>query len=337
MKINDILVEDNDYAKTSTMTPVSSSDYEKLKSFVKHNQVPGVPQDQQIALALFKEIQKQREQNKQLGAELDAAEKRIDTATQSGDLAKQELSKHRDELGRERRDIDAQKAGMSKLDQEHQERAQASQLQIADLADRLEAIKGQPGVGKEAAEELAQQIKALEKKGIGADKVQELEQSIAAITNAQQVDDQQVRDLAKQVQDAHNTAKELAQTKQSLGKDLEATVASLRRQLANLADSYQETDATVYDLENEVHGLQTAFNARKAIPAGAAAQMQSQQPAPQPAPAPAPANQSKYTPQQLAIAKKLGLSGDLEQETPSFAVAEAAFNRSIAWATGKTK
>ena len=94
MKITDILSED--------VAAAGSNDYQKMQDFVKANQTQGVPPDQQIALALFKELQKQKAQNTQLSAELDAADERIDLATQSNTLQNKELGMHRGELERER-------------------------------------------------------------------------------------------------------------------------------------------------------------------------------------------------------------------------------------------
>jgi hypothetical protein len=84
MKINDILTEAGD----------DSSDYQQMQAFVRANRVGGVPADQQVALALFKELKKQRAQNAELGRELSAAEQRIDQAMSSGELSKKELGMH---------------------------------------------------------------------------------------------------------------------------------------------------------------------------------------------------------------------------------------------------
>ena len=91
MKINDILCEAGD----------DSGDYQQMLAFTRANRVGGVPDEQQIPLALFKELKKQQQQNQTLGAELDAAEQRIDQATASGELSRQELGMHRTELDRE--------------------------------------------------------------------------------------------------------------------------------------------------------------------------------------------------------------------------------------------
>ena len=46
-----------------------SSDYQQMLNFVNNNKTPGVPPDQQVALAMFRELNKQQAQNKQLDAE----------------------------------------------------------------------------------------------------------------------------------------------------------------------------------------------------------------------------------------------------------------------------
>ena len=83
----------------SEAVPVSAPsnvgrDYINMLNFVKSSGLEGVPADQQVAVALFKELQKQQQKNTQLGRELSAAEQRIDQATQSGELYGQELAMH---------------------------------------------------------------------------------------------------------------------------------------------------------------------------------------------------------------------------------------------------
>jgi len=344
MKLKEVIVED-----AGNVT--GSNDYEQMQAFVRANRVQGIPPEQQVALALFKELKKQKQQNAALSAELSDAEQRIDQAAQSSKLQGQELGMHRSELDREREAGKKQQAAVGQLGQQYAEREKASTEQIQGLASQLEAVKNMPGVNKDVADKLEKQIQDLGKNSISAEKVQELESSIAMIRNAETADDAAIKDLVSQVKAAQETATDLRNTKTSLTKDLESqlanlknvekTVSGLRRELNNLETGYEETDATVFDLENEVHRLKTQLAAKNAV-ANAGQMVSSNKPstAPAPAPKPAPAaptaaNQSKYTPAQLATARKLGLSGDLTQEKPSFAVAEAAFKRSIAWATGK--
>ena len=140
--------------------PSATNDYQQMMAFVNANRAPGVPPDQQIALAMYKELQKQQALSKNLSAELQAAEKRIDQATQSGELAGQELGKHQAELERERDRGDKQKDAVSKIDQEHSAREKASAEQMQQLTSQLETIKSKPGVSAEAGQELEKQIEA---------------------------------------------------------------------------------------------------------------------------------------------------------------------------------
>jgi chromosome segregation ATPase len=213
MKINDILNEAGD----------DSGDYQQMLAFTRANRVGGVPDDQQIPLALFKELKKQQQQNQALGAELDAAEQRIDQATQSGELSKKELGMHRGELDRERAAGVQQKAAIGQLGQQYAEREKASTEQVQDLAQRLEAVKNMPGVNKDSVDRLEKQIQELGKTGIGAEKVEELERSIAAIQSAESTDDAAIKDLIQQVKAAQAATAELSKTKQTVSKDAEET------------------------------------------------------------------------------------------------------------------
>jgi chromosome segregation ATPase len=323
MRVNDIITEAD-----------NSSDYQQMQQFIKANHIPGIPRDQQIPLALFKELQKQKDQNQQLGAELDAAEQRIDQATQSGKLQGQELGMHRTELDRERKAGDQQRAAVDQLGQQYTERSKASAEQIADLSQQLEDVKTMPGVSQEAAKKLETQIKQLSATGLSAEKVKELESSIAAIQSAEATDDAAIQDLVKKINDA--------QAARATGSnDLEAQLDNLRRELDKLNTDYYETDATVLDLENEVATLKTerdtALAAKKEMTrlakekAAADAAKAAATPAPV-ASAPAP-TQPQWSPAARATAQKLIAKGVLQPEP----VAESAFKRSIAWATGKTK
>jgi len=338
MKINDILNEASD----------DSGDYQQMLAFTRANRVGGVPDDQQIPLALFKELKKQQQQNQALGAELDAAEQRIDQATQSGELSQRELGMHRAELDRERAAGDEQKAAVGQLGQQYAERERASTEQVQDLAQRLATVKNMPGVNQDSVDKLEKQIQDLSKTGIGADKVQELERSIAAIQQAESTDDAAIKDLIQQVKDAQAATQELEKTKAGVGKDLEAqlshfkeveqTVNNLRDEINRLNNDYYETDAAVLDLENEVSTLKTerdaALAAKKEMirlakeKAAADAAAKAAAPTPQPA-----TTQPQWTPAARATAQKLIDKGILQPEP----VAESAFKRSIAWATGKTK
>ena len=340
MKINDILLESS---------PEGSNDYQQMMDMVRGNPMPGVPPEQRVALALFKELQKQKQHNAQLDSELDAAEQRIDQATTSGELQGQELGMHRGELERERARGKQQKASIDKLGQTYAKREEASEQQVKELSDKLEAVKSMPGVNKDSVEKLEKQIADLKQTGIGADKVQELERSIAAIQQAESTDDAAIKDLIAQVKAAQAATQELEKTKAGVGKDLEAqlshfkeveqTVNNLRDEINRLNNDYHETDASVLDLENEVATLKTerdaALAAKKEMirlakekaATDAAANLAAAS-----VPPPAP-TQPQWTPAARATAQKLIDKGILQPEP----VAESAFKRSIAWATGKTK
>ena len=345
MKITDILKEASD----------DSGDYQQMLAFTRANRVGGVPDDQQIPLALFKELKKQQQQNQALGAELDAAEQRIDQATKSGELSKQELGMHRTELDRERSAGDEQKAAVSQLGQQYSEREKASAEQIKQLTGQLEQVRNMPGVNEKAAKELEKKIKELGEKSVPVAKLAELESTIAQIQTSSIADDSTIKDLVQQVKNAQAATDARVDMVTQMRQDIERlkqVETDLEQELNDLRDNYKETDASLLDIElqtlptikQDIDKLKT-YVPVKNIPTPAPAGQQSQTPPPptQPqalAPVPAaanttqePANQPVYTPSQIATAKKLGLSGDLQD--PNLKFAESAFNRSIAWATGK--
>lgn len=321
MKINDILKEDSD----------SSGDYQKMLTFIRANRVGGVPDDQQVPLALFKELQRQKQQNRALSSELSDAEKRINQAMATGELSKQELGMHRSELDRERAAGEKQQAAIGQLGQQYAEREKASKEQIEQLTNQLEQVKNKPGVDAEAAKELERQIKELGEKSVPVDRLQELESSIAAVQNMQQVDDSAIKDLVAQVKDAQEATKEIEKTKQSIKQDVQKTVQDtqdqvaqmrndieklrkveqgLRNDIDELSSSYQETDAVVWDLESDtipyikqdVNRLKTAIATDK-IPVPAAPNLQVQTPPPPnypQTPAAEPASTATDTTQQPA-------------------------------------
>lgn len=329
MKIRDVLTE---------AAPEGSNDYQQMMAMVRGNPMPGVPPEQRVALALFKELQKQKQHNAQLDSELDAAEQRIDQATSSGELQGQELGMHRSELERERERGAQQKADIGRLGKTYAEREAASQQQVADLAANLDAVKSMPGVNKDSVERLEKQIRELGQNGIGAERVADLERSIAAIRSAESADDAAIKDLIVQVKAAQEATAELSKTKTGLGKDLEAqlahfkeveqTVNNLRNTIGALKNDYTETDATVLDLENDVAALKlerdAALSAKQELIRQANAKSAQQS---------APVSQPTVSPAARATAQKLIQRGVLQPEP----VAESAFKRSIAWATGKTK
>ena len=341
MKITDILREDGE----------DTGDYQQMLAFTRANRVGGVPDSQQIPLALFKELKKQQQQNQALSSELSDAEKRIDQATKSGELSKQELGMHRTELDRERATGDQQKAAVTQLGQQYSEREQASSEQIKQLTDQLQQVRNMPGVNEKAARELEKQIKELGEKSVPAARLAELESTISQIQTSSIADDSTIKDLVQQVKDAQVATDTRVDTVAQMRQDIERlkqVETDLEQELSDLKDSYQETDATLWDIESQtipgitqdIDQLKTA-GAVKNIPTPAPAGQQSQTPPPPPqqqAPAPAaanttqePANQPAWKVDKEAIFQKMKDAGHFQDQK----VAEDQMNRAIAWATGK--
>jgi chromosome segregation ATPase len=235
-----------------------SSDYQQMLNFVNNNKTPGVPPEQQVALAMFRELNKQQAQNKQLGAELKAAEQRIDIAAQGGELASAELGKHQGELERERGDIDKQRDKMGKIDQKNSEREKASAEQLQNLTAQLDQIKQKPGVDPNATKELEKQMDELKKNGLDADKYQDLEQAVANMQNMQQVDDKTMQSLIGQVKDAQAKADELSQTRAAVGGEIEQSTAGMQDEIEQLKAQlahFREVEQTVAALQPMVQDV----------------------------------------------------------------------------------
>lgn len=242
-----------------------SSDYQKMLDFVRDNRDSGVPADQQVAVALFKELQTQKRQNQLLGKELSAAEKRIDQATRSGELSTQELGMHRAELDREIAAGEKQQGVIGQLDQQYAERDQASQEQIQNLTSQLETIKNTPGISKDAADDLEKQIQELDQNSVSSDKLQGLEQTIISIQSLQTVDDSAIKELTAQVKQAQNTAQELEKTKKSMSQDLDQltrdafdSVEQMKQDIARLnqlSDTIAPVAAQVQQLQPQVQSI----------------------------------------------------------------------------------
>jgi chromosome segregation ATPase len=328
MKINDILNEAGD----------DSGDYQQMLAFTRANRVGGVPDAQQIPLALFKELKKQQQQNQALGAELDAAEQRIDQATQSGELSKQELGMHRTELDRERTAGDQQKAAVTQLGQQYSERERASGEQIQQLTGQLEQVRNMPGVNKSAAEALEKQIKELGERSVPVDRLQELESSIAAIQNAQTVDDAEIQDLMAQIEQAQKATQELEKTKQSIKQDVSKTVQDTQDQVEQIKqdiERLQQVEKTVATLQplvknviepkvEKIERMQDTTNRARNILA-----MKRFKDA---------ENKAQYDQAAADAAQDAIANPNIDQAigtAPQPPVAESAFARSIAWATGK--
>lgn len=352
MKITDILKEASD----------DSGDYQQMLAFTRANRVGGVPDAQQIPLALFKELKKQQQQNQALGAELDAAEKRIDQATASGELSKQELGMHRTELDRERAAGERQQAAVGQLGQQYSERERASKEQIEKLSDQLQQVRNMPGVDAKAAEALEKQIKELGEKSVPVARLAELESTIAQIQTSSIADDSTIKDLVQQVKNAQAATDARVDMVTQMRQDIERlkqVETDLEQELNDLKDSYQETDATLWDIESQtIPGITQDIDRLKTyvpvknIPTPAPAGQQVETPPPPqqsqvPEPAPAasdstqdPANEPIWSTaaRKRAATAALIKSGHLQGEEPNFQVAaESAFARSIAWATGRTK
>jgi len=314
MRIYDILQEASD----------DSGEYQQMLAFTRANRVGGVPDEQQIPLALFKELKKQQQQNQALGAELDAAEQRIDQATASGELSQKELGMHRGELDRERAAGERQQAAVGQLGQQYAEREQASTEQIQQLASQLEQVKTMPGVDANAAKELEKQIKELGEKSVPLDRLQELESSIAAVQNMQTVDDAEIQELMAQIEQAQSATKELEKTKQSIKQDVSKTVQDTQNQVAQMKQDIERLQkieqevgdikpkvAKLVDRQQKVDKIDPEEIAKTLLKKGAFGTANKRMAEPAPAPAPAP---------------------DPQIQLP---LAESAFARSIAWATGK--
>ena len=233
-------------------------DYQQMMALVNANKAPGVPPDQQVAFAMYKELQRQQALSKSLSAELQAAEKRIDQATQSSELAGQERGKHQAELERERERGEKQKDAVNKIDQEHSAREQASAQQLQQLASQLETIKSKPGVSAEAGQALEKQIEELKTKGVDPAKYDSLAQSVARMQNMQQVDEKTMQDLMAQVNDAKAKADELVKTRAAVGGEIEQTSAQmqdeidqLKQQLAHFKD-VEKTVSTLTPMVQDV-------------------------------------------------------------------------------------
>lgn len=362
MKINDILKEAGD----------DSGDYQQMQAFVRANRTGGVPQDQQVALALFKELKKQRQQNQALGAELSDAEKRIDQAMKSGELSKQELGMHRGELERERTAGQQQQAAVAQLGQQYSEREQASREQIDQLTKKLEMVKSKPGVDAKAAEELEKKIKELGQKSVSVDRLAELENTISTIQNMQSVDDAEIQDLMAQIDQAQKASKELQQSRQTAGQDAEKIAAdamdqveqmrqdlerlnqvagristvvtdALPAQIDGLNARLQELDSESEHQYDELIKHDTLLNKLTGQGTGGGGgntvePQPPQQPRPIP-PAPSPAGDAiAKKQQQLNLRDREDLYRSMGVEIPDTEpVAESRFQHYINWATGKRK
>jgi len=232
--------------------PATPSDYQQMLNFVRASRLEGVPPEQQIAVSLFKELQRQQTRNNELEKELGAAEQRIDMSAQRTDMYGKQLKSHQAQLDQERESNKQHQAATDELDQQYSDRAQASQKQIEDLAARLNTIKSKPGIDQDSAAALEKQIQELSQNGISAEKYKQLEQSIAAVQGMGQVDHNTMADLIAQVNDAKVKADELDKAKQSMGDELEKSNRSAMDQLAQIQQQlahFREVEQTVAALQ----------------------------------------------------------------------------------------
>lgn len=229
----------------------TTNQYQQMMTFLNRNKVPGVPPEQQLALAMFKELQKTQAHNQELDAELKAAEKRIDVATQGGELAKQQLGKHQAQLDKEIGDIDAQREKMSQIDKQHSERELASEKQLQTLTAQLEEIKMKPGASKAATDALEQQIEEIKSNGVDKEKYDQVAQAVARMQNMQQVDDKMLKGLVSQVKAAQAKAEELVKTRANVGGEIEQTTAQMQDEIDQLKkqlDHFRTVEKTVSSL-----------------------------------------------------------------------------------------
>ena len=371
MKISDILTEAVPVSAPSN----AGRDYINMLNFVKSSGLENVPPDQQVAVALFKELQKQQKKNTQLGQELSAAERRIDQATASGELYGQELATHQAELERERGEIEKQREKMGQIDRQYADRAQASERQMQSLTDQLQQLKTKPGVDNSTAETLQRQIEKLKKEGIGQDKYRELQKNIESIQSMQQVDDRVIQDLVAQIKSAESAAAEIGRTKQELSQQLDKTtqgaldqVEQMKQDLAKLTQLQTNIQSAVVDvLPQQIEKLQSKIGELdsenedqynellkhqqvldKIAPGREGGTPQGQPGTPSPTTKPSGQPPGSGTPvgdniakqQQKIDARRLAQAQginviDFEKEPES--MTESAFRRSIAWATGRTK
>jgi chromosome segregation ATPase len=364
MRYNDLINENNAPA---------TNDYQQMQNFLSRNKTPGVPPEQQLPLAMFRELQKAQQNNQQLSAELAAAEKRIDVATQGGELTRQELGKHKTQLDKERGDIELQRDKMTQIDKQHSEREQASAEQLRQLTGQLEQIKQKPGVDSNQAKALEKQIADLKKNGVDKTKYNEIQDAVNRMQNMQRVDDQTMQTLMTQVRDAQAKADELVKTRASVGSEIDQTSAQLQNEIDQLKQQlahFKEVERKVSKLDPMVQDViapkvdklvrrqQAVDNinardiaqsfAKKEIAGGVKNMLKQPTPAPNPqmdlpgippatAQAPAPTAQEPAVPNYDAQRQASDLVKRVKGAGPDRlkSVYESQLLKAIEWATGK--
>jgi len=244
--------------KTNEAKESPTQDYQKMMNFVQAQRLSGVPPEQQVAVALFKELEKTKAFNKELDAELKAAEERLGVSAKQGELTGQELSKHRGELEKEKAAGAKQRVAMGDFEKVSAEREQASNRQLQGLTQKLEQLKAKPGIDPAATAALERQIAELEQKmqdqqgtGVAADKIAELERAIANVQQGETVDADAIQRLEQQFK-AAETAAQTAKEKVGQVKDYESQIAKLNAEIDNLTKELKQDSGQITALNAAV-------------------------------------------------------------------------------------
>ena len=211
-----------------------------MMNFVQGQRLSGVPAEQQVAVALFKELEKTKAYNKQLDAELQAAGERADIGAEQGEITSKELTKHRGELEKEK------------------VKQQASKKQLQTLTQQLDQLKAAPNIDPEATAALERQIADLEQRmqskqgtGVSADKIAELEKAIAAVQQGETVDAKAIEKLEQQFKDAEEAAK-TAQARVGQVKDYAAQIEKLNAEIDSLTKELQGDENRIGNIEKAI-------------------------------------------------------------------------------------
>lgn len=338
-----------------------AGDYQQMLSFVSRHKTPGVPDDQQVALALYKELQKQQQTNDQLGKELASAEQRIDTATQRGQLGKQGT-----DLDRERQDLDKQRSVMGQIDAENAKREKANAHQIQHLTAQLTDLQKKPGVSSAESKALEKQIKELTDKGMDADKFRAVQISVTNIQQMQKVDNLEIKHLVDQLRTAtkspepaapapavtkelektdDRTQSELDSIKKQLDhfKGIERKVAALTPLVMDIQDTMQKVEKLDKENEHIYQELQkhdALLNKRPPPPndndGNGEPPPHTKPPVAPPSPAPAPgADYDALEKDDSSRAKALAAMAKARLINKPEPVYESKLLKAIKWATGK--
>ena len=220
-------------------------DYQKMLQFVNNQRLNGVPADQQVAVALFKELEKQRAINKHMDSELKAAEELVSSNKKQGDVTSSELTKNRSGLEKE------------KIKQ------QATKQQLQTLAQQLDQLRSTPDIDPEVTSAIEKQIAELQQKmqdtkgtGIDSNKVAELESAIAKIKQSETVDAEQFKKLQQQFKDAEQAA---ISAKDRVGqvKDYTTQIEKLNAEIDDLTKTISTDKKQINDLNVSIASVIT--------------------------------------------------------------------------------